>query len=504
MSCCCKTLIALACTIVVFSIAAGIPAYLYWDVIKERMGQEAKAPDIPGKSAEADQPVKNVPTATAGEAKQAENIQPDKKQDGNDKQDKKDAAPTQTVPPVKPEEQKQTDAKDAQQQPPPVVTDQTAHAWGGIGGWCTDKWNKCATWMSGGKPDNTKSALTAGPSGSSPKPVGTGTTAPPSPAAQKPPATQAPKQAGSSPVDPTPNPAGAKTGTGANIVKKVVQAAPPAGAAAQTPPAVPKTAVPAGAASTTPDVPPKKASATAQSAGTKIVETAARLPLAGANPAAGNGTGTPSQGSSGSSDLYEIARQALKYCNDYRRKHYAGYCTVCTFGSEKECKASNCEGKWITHPANLKCEPLVWSQEIAKVCHEWSQEMAKNEEVSHDKVDKRRGGLQEKVSLTHFAENVCMNMDPHDSCGKRAAVQWYDSIGHRKNILYPKHKKCGIGVYQGYHCNSSCKNCGTIFPRTPSQRRLNSLVPCPNCGGKNIKLPDQGEKCYYLTQIFTN
>jgi uncharacterized protein YkwD len=95
-------------------------------------------------------------------------------------------------------------------------------------------------------------------------------------------------------------------------------------------------------------------------------------------------------------------------------------------------------------------EPLVWSAKAAEVARMHSRDMGWNKYFSHKSLDGRmvtdRADGSGLADWSMIGENIAMVggfADPVD----HVVNGWMHSDGHRKNILDPRWKETGIGIF---------------------------------------------------------
>ena len=94
-------------------------------------------------------------------------------------------------------------------------------------------------------------------------------------------------------------------------------------------------------------------------------------------------------------------------------------------------------------------QPVIWSEEIARVARLHSGNMAKFHFFSHQGVDgKRVNDRAESMGLTKWrtlGENIAYNRG-FGSPLESAVESWMNSPGHRENILNNQWQKTGVGI----------------------------------------------------------
>ncbi len=130
----------------------------------------------------------------------------------------------------------------------------------------------------------------------------------------------------------------------------------------------------------------------------------------------------------------------------------SGLLTSCYKADDFTCKV---EAAIVAQTNALRSSPLVQSFESSFVARDWSEKQAKANAISHDGFPAARQQLLKaefpKASWGFFAENVAMfgggdNSDP-EAVAKKFVTMWYNSEGHRKNML-GNYGHIGAGVYQ--------------------------------------------------------
>ncbi len=90
--------------------------------------------------------------------------------------------------------------------------------------------------------------------------------------------------------------------------------------------------------------------------------------------------------------------------------------------------------------------PLTRNSYIDSLCRQHAQYMAAAGALSHDNFDSRSAQITANVpGMMSTAENVLDNFAPCDAAAM--AQQWYDSSGHRTNMLNPAYTTAGMGIY---------------------------------------------------------
>lgn len=94
-------------------------------------------------------------------------------------------------------------------------------------------------------------------------------------------------------------------------------------------------------------------------------------------------------------------------------------------------------------------QPVIWSDEVAKVARIHSQNMAKNNFFSHQgldglMVDKRADAFGLK-NWRRIGENIAYNRG-YANPVEYAVLRWMQSESHRENLLSNKWKESGVGV----------------------------------------------------------
>jgi len=94
-------------------------------------------------------------------------------------------------------------------------------------------------------------------------------------------------------------------------------------------------------------------------------------------------------------------------------------------------------------------QPVIWSDEVARVARIHSQNMAKNNFFSHQgldglMVDKRADSFGLK-NWRRIGENIAYNRG-YANPVEYAVLRWMQSATHRENLLSDKWKESGVGV----------------------------------------------------------
>lgn len=94
-------------------------------------------------------------------------------------------------------------------------------------------------------------------------------------------------------------------------------------------------------------------------------------------------------------------------------------------------------------------QPVIWSDDVARVARVHSQNMAKNNFFSHQgldglMVDKRADAFGLK-NWRRIGENIAYNRG-YANPVEFAVLRWMQSDSHRENLLSNKWKESGVGV----------------------------------------------------------
>lgn len=121
----------------------------------------------------------------------------------------------------------------------------------------------------------------------------------------------------------------------------------------------------------------------------------------------------------------------------------------CYKGDAWECEV---ESEIVRLVNDMRRQKLEQSFEASFVARRWSDDQASVAEISHDGFpDARHQTLRQEFpgfSISFRAENVAMIYAPDAEARKVAKTfvkNWYDSIGHRENMLGP-YRTIGVGV----------------------------------------------------------
>lgn len=121
----------------------------------------------------------------------------------------------------------------------------------------------------------------------------------------------------------------------------------------------------------------------------------------------------------------------------------------CYKGDEFVCAV---EAAIVAEMNTLRSTPLPQSAEVSFIARQWSIEQANRNKIGHDGFPAvRQSALAAEfpnVKLRFRAENVAMTGGSTADAAKLAktfVTMWYNSEGHRKNML-GNHKGIGVGV----------------------------------------------------------
>lgn len=128
--------------------------------------------------------------------------------------------------------------------------------------------------------------------------------------------------------------------------------------------------------------------------------------------------------------------------------------TVEADGEEATCKVTvKTSAKWINttdaykHLNNYRKKARVGSLKrdanLEKIAKKRAEEMAKNNKFSHTRPNGKSGLTLIKGNV-HKGENIAKGQK---NC-KDVSVAWYNSTGHRRNMLRKPFKKVGIACYE--------------------------------------------------------
>ena len=93
--------------------------------------------------------------------------------------------------------------------------------------------------------------------------------------------------------------------------------------------------------------------------------------------------------------------------------------------------------------------PLVYDDNLAKVARDHSVDMGINNYLSHDTQDGKtlqQRFIEAKIPCWTGGENIQQTYD-QDNLAKVIALGWFESAGHKANLLNPLFSHEGIGVY---------------------------------------------------------
>ncbi len=92
---------------------------------------------------------------------------------------------------------------------------------------------------------------------------------------------------------------------------------------------------------------------------------------------------------------------------------------------------------------------VVWSDDLARLAHAYSNEMATNDLFSHQGLDgKTVGNRADSMGIKKWrslGENIAYNRG-HDNPSESVVDSWMRSPGHRENILNNRWQKSGVGI----------------------------------------------------------
>ncbi len=94
-------------------------------------------------------------------------------------------------------------------------------------------------------------------------------------------------------------------------------------------------------------------------------------------------------------------------------------------------------------------QPLIWSDEVAKIARLHSENMAKYDFFGHRGVDgKMVNDRADSLGLTKWTamgENIAFNRG-YQKPLECAVEKWMESVGHRENLLDSRWKESAIGI----------------------------------------------------------
>ncbi len=94
-------------------------------------------------------------------------------------------------------------------------------------------------------------------------------------------------------------------------------------------------------------------------------------------------------------------------------------------------------------------QPLMWSEELAKIARMHSENMAKFDFFGHRGLDgKMVNDRADSLGLTKWTamgENIAFNRGYQNPL-ECAVEKWMESVGHRENLLNSRWKESGIGI----------------------------------------------------------
>jgi uncharacterized protein YkwD len=99
--------------------------------------------------------------------------------------------------------------------------------------------------------------------------------------------------------------------------------------------------------------------------------------------------------------------------------------------------------------AEFGLQPIVWSDEVAKIARLHSENMAKYNFFSHTGIDGKmvndRADLLGITKWTAMGENIAYNRG-YQKPLECAVEKWMESPGHRENLLNDRWKESAIGI----------------------------------------------------------
>lgn len=99
--------------------------------------------------------------------------------------------------------------------------------------------------------------------------------------------------------------------------------------------------------------------------------------------------------------------------------------------------------------AEFGLSPVVWNEDLERLAHAYSNEMAVNNFFSHQGIDgKTVGKRADSMGIKKWhalGENIAYNRG-HDNPFESVVESWMNSPGHRENILNNRWQKSGVGI----------------------------------------------------------
>jgi len=99
--------------------------------------------------------------------------------------------------------------------------------------------------------------------------------------------------------------------------------------------------------------------------------------------------------------------------------------------------------------AEFGLSPVVWSEDLERLAHGYSTEMATNNFFSHQGLDgKTVGNRADSMGIKKWralGENIAYNRG-YDNPFESVVESWMKSPGHRENILNGRWQKSGVGI----------------------------------------------------------